>query len=368
MLRKKFPNAVFLGVGGPKMKAAGCRLLADPTNRSAMLVGALFSQASYWMKLLQQIKAEFRQLHATGTPAVHIPIDSSAINLRIAAAARQNKIPVCYYVAPQVWASRPWRVKKIAQVVNTLCCVFPFEESYFRKAGVHAVYVGHPMFDVPANSPTFDPANVKPELPLGEPRICLMPGSRKAEITANLPPMLKTLPEIKARFPNAVFVAAAPSDERAWQIRHLLRACNTPVDIRTSVTDACLRWCDLALVKSGTGVLQTARHAKPMLVIFAVARWKWAFARHLINTQYIAIINILANRELVPEFIPFYGNPAPLTRAALDFLSHPDLRTVMSADLTALLAPLQPSAFGDNLLAADRVANEIAKLVVQPSG
>jgi lipid-A-disaccharide synthase len=343
------------------MKAAGCRIIADPTTRSAMLVGALFSQATYWFKLLGQIKKEFRALQSSNTPAVHIPIDSSAINLRIAAAARQHNIPVCYYVAPQVWASRPWRVKTIARVVNTLCCVFPFEEKYFRDRHVNAVYVGHPMFDTPADSPAFNPATVNPPFPndKSDPKILLMPGSRKAEITANLPPMLATLPEIKARFPNAAFVAAAPSDARAWQIRHLLRRSNTPVDIRTAVTDAAIRWADLVLVKSGTGVLQVARHHKPMLVIYAVARYKWFFAKHLINTQYIAIVNILANRQLVPEFIPFHGSPAKITRAAIDLLSHPDLRSAMSADLASLLAPLHP----DTTLAATRVANEIAKLV-----
>src|ERR1051326_6274994 len=122
------------------MAAAGCRLLADPVKRSAMLVGALVTESRYWWKLLGEIRRELENTK----PDVVGPIDSSFINLRIAKAAKGMGFPVCYYVAPQVWASRPWRVKKIAACVDTLCCVLPFEEKYFREHHVYGVYVGHP--------------------------------------------------------------------------------------------------------------------------------------------------------------------------------------------------------------------------------
>ena len=137
------------------MAAAGCRLLADPVRRSAMLVGAFFTQSLYWWKLLGQIRREFEAIK----PAVVIPIDSSAINLRIAALAKRQGLKVCYYVAPQVWASRTWRVKKMRSCVDTLCCVLPFEEKFFQERGVNGIYVGHPMFDVPARPPRPTPCS-----------------------------------------------------------------------------------------------------------------------------------------------------------------------------------------------------------------
>ena len=356
-LRRMYPDARFVGVGGPKMAQAGCHIMADPTARSAMLVGALFSEASYWWKLLGQIKHEFK----VARPTVHIPIDSSTINLRIAKLARSCEIPVCYYVAPQIWASRPWRIKHVRQVVNTLCCVMPFEEKYFRDRGVNAVYVGHPMFDVPADGPASDPTNVNPPLPASSPKVVILPGSRRAEIDANLPPMLKVVSEIKGRFPQAAFVAGAPSEERAWQIRHHLRQCGTPIDIRVGITDAVIRWADLVITKSGTATLQIARHHTPMIAIYAVAAWKWAFARHFITTPYITLVNILAGRELISEYIPFHGSPLPIAREAIELLSKQALRETMSRELAELVAPLAPDAHGG--LAADRVAAEVAKLV-----
>lgn len=383
------------------MAAAGCQLMANPVDRSAMLIGAVFSQAWYWYKLLKQIRRELASLR----PAVVVPIDSSAVNLRVAAAAKAQGIPVCYYVAPQLWASRPWRITKVKAVTDTLCCVLPFEEGYFRRHGVNAVYVGHPMFDTPAQTLLNDPAGIEPPLPglspshtlsrsspglspgatnddTGQairdfssgpgaapaPRIALFPGSRKGELDANLPPLLEIISEIKGHYPRVSFVAVAPSQERAWQIRKYLRRGNTPVDIRIDLADAVIRWADLVLTKSGTATLQVARHQKPMIVIYAFAAWKWhLFGRHIINTRYISLVNILADRQLVPEFIPFYGSPLPVARKALELLGSVELRRTMSQELAALVTPLapppSPNPATPPLIAAQRVADEVAKLV-----
>lgn len=387
-LRRLYPEARYVGIGGPRMAAAGCRMLANPVGRSAMLIGAL-AHARYWFKLLKQVQHELQTLR----PAVVVPIDSSAVNLRVAKVAKEAHIPVCYYVAPQLWASRPWRMAKLRARTDTVCCVLPFEEAYFTRQGVHAVYVGHPMFDVPADTAESDPRRLEPPLPgldphgLGareadsaddqgwkneirdftrglSPRVAIFPGSRKAEIDANLPPMLEVISEIKGHFPRVSFVAAAPSDERAWQVRKYLRRVNTPVDIRVGVTDAVIRWADLVLTKSGTATLQVARHHKPMVVMYAVAAWKWHLVgRHLINTPYISLVNILANRELVPEYVPFYGSPLPVAREVIDLLKRSELRRTMSRELAELVQPLQPGH--DHMLAADRVAAEVMRLVDQ---
>jgi lipid-A-disaccharide synthase len=405
-LRKRYPDAVFVGVGGPRMAAAGCRLLASPVSRSKMLVGALLTESRYWYKLLKQIRAELRAIK----PNVVVPIDSSAINLRIARVARDEGLPVCYYVAPQVWASRPWRVKKIRRVVDTLCCILPFEEAYFRERGVNAVYVGHPMFDSPADTAETDPSRLDPPLPniaappapSEEPRggggrgasrqlpgwwgnatfsdekgpkVAIFPGSRKQEIDGQMPPMLEIMSEIQGRFGRVNFVAVAPSEERAWQIRHHLRGANMPLDIRVGdaaagangtnspVSDAVIRWADLVLTKSGTTTLQVARHHKPMVVMYAAAWWKWhLFARWLITTRFIALVNILAGRELVPEYIPFYGSPLPVARECIDLLANPERRLRMAQDLHDLVAPLLPRGGPRGGLAADRVAAEVARL------
>ncbi len=340
-----------MGVGGAQMAAAGCRLLADPVQRSAMLAGALLTESRYWWKLLREIRREMAAIR----PDVVVPIDSSFINLRIASAAKGAGFPVCYYVAPQVWASRPWRVRKIRKCIDTLCCMFPFEEEYFRKRGVNAVYVGHPMFDMPLEEVT-----PRPPFPAGEPRIALFPGSRKAEIRKHMGPMLSVAMEIRRKFPAATFVAAAPSEERAAQMRTYLHGGYHRLEIRLGHPEGIIRWADLVLAKSGTTTLQVARQAKPMVVMFAVAPWQWMLVRPLILTRYIVMVNILAGREIVPEFVPFNGSPLPVARACVELLSDPARRAAMVEELRKVVGPLLPR---EGVLAADRVAGEVGKLM-----
>ena len=356
-LRGEFPKARFIGIGGPKMAKAGCRLFADPTKNSAMLVGAL-SQAGYWLDLLKRLKKEL----ALDKPDVIIPIDSPTVNLRIARLGKKLGVPVCYYVAPQLWAWAPWRIKEVRATVDTLCCVLPFEQHYFGHQGVHTVYVGHPLFDQAANRPEADPELVKPPLPAAPLRLALLPGSRKGEIAANLPPMLETFLTLRGKFPSIAAVAAAADAERAWQIRNFLPRYGAKIDVRTGVTDAVIRWADLVITCSGTATLQIARHHKPMIVLYHVAWWKWNLVgRFLIQSKFLCLVNILADREIVPEFMPFYGPVQPVIDAAGDLLANPDKRKAMSQELAALTAPM--AAYSDQMPAARRVALEIAHLM-----
>ena len=356
-LRGEFPKARFIGIGGSKMAKAGCRIFADPTKNSAMLVGAL-AQGGYWLDLLGRLKKEL----SLDRPDVIIPIDSPTVNLRIARLGRRLRIPICYYVAPQLWAWAPWRIKLVRATVDTLCCVLPFEEHYFGHQGVHAVYVGHPLFDQAANRVETDPETLKPPLPKGGLRIALLPGSRKAEIAANLPPMLETFLAVRGKFPGVAAVAAAADEDRAWQIRNFLPRYGAKIDVRTGATDAIIRWADLVLTCSGTATLQIARHHKPMIVLYRVAWWKWNLVgRFLIQSKFLCLVNILADRALVPEFMPFYGPVQPIIDTTVELLSNPEKREAMSHDLAALTAPM--AAFSDQMPAARRVALEVARLM-----
>lgn len=349
-LRRRHPEAEFAGVGGERMAGAGCRLLANPVQRSAMLAGALLTESRYWWKLLREIRREMEAVK----PAVVVPIDSSFINLRIAATAKKAGFPVCYYVAPQVWASRPWRVRKIRKCVDTLCCMFPFEEKYFTDRGVHAVYVGHPMFDGPLSEEA-----PRPPFPPGEPRVALFPGSRKAEVRKHMGPMLAVAGEIKKQFPGAVFVIAAPSEERAAQMKELLRDEFHRPEIRMGEPEGIIRWADLVLTKSGTTTLQVARQGKPMVVVFAVPAWQWAAAKPLILTKHIAMVNILAGREVVPEVIPWDGSAGRVSGECMDLLINEPRRVAMVEELRRVVEGLWPR---EGIPAGERVATEVLRL------
>lgn len=358
-LRQEFPTARFVGIGGDKMAAAGCRLLANPTRHSAMLLGAV-KQIGYWTKLLEQVKQQF----AIERPAVVIPIDSPTVNVRVARLARRAGIGVCYYVAPQHWAWAAWRTNELRHVVDTLCCVLEFEENYFQQKGLHAVYVGHPLFDRPIAGPDAESAQLDPPLPAGLVKLAILPGSRRAEVDANFPVMLEVVRAVKGRFANSIFAAAAADEERAWQIRRLLRQTGTRAEVRTGATDAIISWADLVLTVSGTATLQVARWHKPMIVLYALARWKWNLAgRFLVQTHFMSLVNILANRELVPEFMPFYGSPAKLIQTTLDLLNSPQRLREMSGALEELTAPIE--VFCRQMPASRRVALEVAKIMAR---
>ena len=195
----------------------------------------------------------------------------------------------------------------------------------------------------------------------GAPRVAVFPGSRRAEIDGHMPAMLEVLSEIKGRF-AAGELSSRPRPRRNGRGRYAI-ICGGPILRWTSEwrhADAIIRWADLVLIKSGTGTMQVARHGKPMVVMYAVPWWQWQFARHFIHTRYISIVNILAGRELVPEFIPFHGSPLPVARACIELLTRGDLRSKMSRELEQLMAVMAPAK---GKLAAERVAEEVVKLM-----
>jgi lipid-A-disaccharide synthase len=247
-------------------------------------------------------------------------------------------------------------------VVDTLCCILPFEPDYFAPHGMRAIFVGHPLFDTSADSPATDPARLSPPLPAGALHVALLPGSRRAEIRANMPVLLDVAATLKGRVNTCVFAGAAADDSRALQMQQYLQRTHLRVDVRTHRIDEVLRWADMVLAVSGTVSLQIAKYNKPMIIVYAVPRWKWNLAgRFLINTRYMCLVNILSDRLLVPEFMPFYGSPEQMARQAVDLAENPDRRAQMSADLAGLVKPLVEHSRVQP--ASERVALEVMKLM-----
>ena len=181
-LKQLDPTLEIEGLGGSKMAAAGVKLLEETVGKAAMgWRGALRAlEASRWMELVSRRYRESR-------PDLHICVDSSAINLPFARQAKEKfGVPVLYYIAPQLWASREGRMAQMREFVDHVACIFPFEEAYFRSHGVQATFVGHPLFDeLPVDRASR--AGVGPRFPYAAPVIGIIPGSRRSEVEANLP-------------------------------------------------------------------------------------------------------------------------------------------------------------------------------------
>jgi len=335
------PGASFEGLAGPAMRAVGCGCLEDWTTRSAMAMAAV-RRVPAAFKLLRRLKAFLTAEHFDAA----VMVDSPALNLPIAKACRKAGIPVLYFIAPQTWAwgPRKWRNNRVRQRVDRLACLWPFEQPYFRAAGIDATYVGHPSFDR-LGTITVDEARLA-ELRGGAAHvITLLPGSRRHVVDEVLPGQLEVVRSLAKRFPRSRFLLVAANEAIQTRVAFHLGASGTRgnVQVLSGAADraAAILAADLALVASGTITLEVAYHATPMIVMYNASRWSYQLiGRWLITAKHLSIPNLLAGREIVPEFMPYYRTTDPIVARAVEWLSTPGALQRVREDLTRTIQPM----------------------------
>jgi lipid-A-disaccharide synthase len=332
------PQCRFFGVAGPQMQAAGCEAIDDLTSKSAMLVGAIRLLGRAWRllgKISETLEAEPADLA--------IVVDSPALHLPMAKRLRKSGCPVLYYIAPQLWAWAPWRIGRVRRRVDQLACILPFEEQYFRQRGVEARYVGHPLVEqMAANEPSAEAvARFKTA---GGPVIACLPGSRGHVISEVLPGQIEVARAIASRHPVASFVFAAASDAAATQISAALNGQSFCWQVVRGQIPEILSAADLALCASGTATLEVACYRVPMVVMYNGSKWGYRLVgRFLITTPHLSLVNILAGKRIVPEFMPYYTSTEPIANEALDILDNPSRRETMKSDLDTVIHSLGSS-------------------------
>jgi lipid-A-disaccharide synthase len=342
-LKQIDPALVIEGLGGPKMAAAGVTLLEETVGKAAMgWRGALRAlEASQWLDLASRRYRETR-------PDLHICVDSSAINLPFARLAKEKfGVPVLYYIAPQLWASREGRMKQVRAYVDRVACIFPFEEEYYRSHGVNATFVGHPLFD---EMPVDRASRIGngPRFPSAPPVIGIIPGSRRSEVNSNLPHLIEVMDGIRREFTEATFLI--PTTSASHPLVHEMLHRRADVAIKQDGFDELVPRCDLVITKSGTSTVHVAAWRVPMIVVYRINPLLWELiGRWVIQTRKIAMVNILAGQvDLVPEFVPWYGSNRPVTECALEFLRHPETLRAQHDKLDALMAPIDKPGASDN--------------------
>jgi lipid-A-disaccharide synthase len=328
-LRQEIPHYNCQGLGGPAMEAAGCDLLKNLTDSSAMLTHAI-SQVGFYLKLLRQIKKHF----ATSPPQLVVLIDSPAWNFHVAKAARKFQIPVLYYIAPQLWAWGAWRTGKLRKNIDRLACILPFEQQWFRDRNIRTDYVGHPLFDdqkpIPPGTP--DPRYF--------PTVALLPGSRSHEIDQLWSAMQKIARRIMIEYPGARFLTAVTNENLLEKLKDQADP-SLDLQIRQTSIEAVTRHADLALVASGTATLEVAAQHCPMIVMYPVNRLHWHLAgRWLVKTNHISLVNILANKEIVPEYIPFGNRVNAVANNAISLLADHQGLNQTRIELEQLVKPI----------------------------
>jgi len=326
------------GFGGPRMEERGCRLIDNTVNRAAMIYNVL-GQLGYYKKLIRMAGEFF----ANNKVDLVVVCDSPAFNFHIAKAARQHGIPVLFYVAPQLWAWAPWRIRKLKRCCTKLACILPFEKEWFSARGVQAEFVCNPLFD---DSPSDLDANRRDyqQYSVKTPKIALLPGSRDAEIDTLWPAMLDIAFVLKERHPQATFTACAPDELKRAKLESIagdLSKYGLEITYETGKLTEVAKNADFAIVASGSATLQVAAAGCPMAVMYQSSRLMWhTVGRWLIRTRYLSLPNILARRELVPEYMPYFTAIEPIARRVSLLLSTPLQLGRMSSDLIALVKPL----------------------------
>ncbi|HUU60588.1 MAG TPA: lipid-A-disaccharide synthase [Phycisphaerae bacterium] len=364
-LRRRIPNARFIGVAGEQMAAAGCEVLADLTGKAAMLGGPLL-RLGYYIRTIRRLRKAIGEIR----PDVHVPVNSPAMNWHLARAAKQAGAPVVYYIAPQVWAWAPWRVRKLARLTDAVACILPFEQSYLRRRGVNATYVGHPVFDDRPPQPD-PPLDLLDAWYHGTWRVALLPGSRPAEIRHHTGPLVAVAKAIRRRWHGArcTFATLRAYDPDAVG-RMVRRIGTSDIEFVAGKESAqrVLAGSHFAVAGSGTVTLQAAYFGVPMVVFYRTGPLTSFLyrtlgrLRSLVATPHFSLVNILAGRRIVPEFVPWRHSTAKLVRMTLEVMNDPGFLCDARKNLLELVRPLCVAPPGK---AADNAADLVVRVLQQ---
>ncbi len=355
-LKRVRPDADIRAWGGPKMQAAGAELIARTGDDAVMGVPGLAKIREH-----KRINARIEAWVENNPVAVHVPVDSPAANFPVCAITKRAGAKVIHLVAPQLWAWGPWRIKKLRRLTDHVMCVLPFEQDWFRQRGVRATFVGHPLFDhIPPDGELDRQIEGWPD---ASPKLALMPGSRPSEMRANFGLMLTAYNRLAREHPGMRGVVAATRPEVGPVLKQLARDAKQDwpdtLDLRFGSTDAVVRWCDLAMVVSGTVTLQIARQHKPMVIVYKSSRLMWSLvARWIIRTPFFTLPNLVAGREIVPELVPHFTGAEPIADRVVEILEDPATADRMRRDL----GEIAESFAGHN------AAEEAAAIIAETAG
>jgi lipid-A-disaccharide synthase len=315
-IRRQEPGADVFGFGGPRLAAAGARLIGD-------FQGISVTGLTEALRVLPRSFAMLRVLAAAARdqrPDVFVAIDFPDFNFRLMAAVHRLGIPVVYYVSPQLWAWRPGRMQTMRRYVDRVLVIFPFEEELYRRENVPVEFVGHPLVDLvrvrQPRAALLKGQGLQPDAPT----VALLPGSRPNELRRIVPGIAASLPLIASRVPGVQFiVAAAPN---------LPDALFAPlaVPIVHERTDDVLAAADVVITASGTATVQAALHQRPMVVVYKLSPLTYRLGKPFVHVDTYAMANLVAGKRIVAELIQDDFTPGAVAEECVRLLTDEQLR------------------------------------------
>jgi lipid-A-disaccharide synthase len=355
-LRRQFPHAEFAGVAGPKMKAAGC--VAWHGIEELAVMG--LTEVLQHLPRLMRLRRDLRQRILDWRPDVFVGVDYKEFNLGLAKQLKSAGLATVQYVSPQVWAWRQGRVKTIGASVDLVLCLFPFEPDFYREHGVRAAFVGHPLADqIPMNP---DRAAARAELGIDPASrvLAVLPGSRRGEVEKLAEAVAGAAELVASRFTGLVTIApmVTPALRDLFAARCAAHAPKAQVRMLDGQARRALAAADVVLVASGTATLETALFKRPMVVAYRLGAITAFLLRTLglVKIKHFSQPNLLAGKELVPEFFQEAASPENLANALARWLDQPAEVSRVQQEFEAIHTRLRCDG-------ADRAATEVATLI-----
>jgi lipid-A-disaccharide synthase len=348
---KKRADVEIFGMGGPKMRAAGVDIVTDYAEVSVVGITEILSHLPSLIRAMRRLvdEAERRK------PAFAILTDFPGFHLRLARKLKRRGIKNIYYICPQFWAWRPWRVRIVRRRFAQALCIFPFEEKFYGDAGVPVKFIGHPL--VGSVHASLDRQGFCREQSLNpqKPIVTILPGSRAAELRQHLPVIREACQRIRRESQAHFVLAAAPSANLATLRENWPPAL--PLKIVVAETYNALAAADAAIVSSGTATIEATLLDVPMVVIYRVTPLTALLAKPLVRTPFFSMVNLIAEKQAVPELIQNDFTPERVSTEVLRLLNDQSAREALCRDLAEARRRLGPPG------AVDRAADAILELI-----
>jgi lipid-A-disaccharide synthase len=331
-LRRQRPDIECVGYGGERMAEAGCRLIYPLCNLAVMWFARVLARAPVFLSLLSRADRFFRHVR----PDAVVLIDYPGFNWWLARRAHFHAISVFYFVPPQLWGWAGWRVRKMQRWVDHVLCALPFEEPWYRLRAVPASYVGHPYFDeLPRQQ--LDAMFVAEQQAQPGTIVGLLPGSRNQEIDRNLSTLIRAAALIHSARPDTRFLVACYRPAQRRRVEAYLQGRSLPyISTFAGRTPEIIHLAQACVAVSGSVGLELLYHAKPTVVVYRIRRLDLRVCRWFKTSPYISLVNLLAQRELFPEFLTDRCEAAAISEHILRWLADPRAYDALRGELARL--------------------------------
>ncbi|QVL33347.1 lipid-A-disaccharide synthase [Telmatocola sphagniphila] len=345
-LRQKDPTARFSGFGGDQMRSVGCHLLYPLCNLSVMWFLRVFLNIITFLRLRSQATEFFQR----EKPDAVILIDFPGFHWHLAYRAKREGIPVFYFVPPQLWAWGAWRVQKMKDSVDCVLSALPFEHEWYLQNGVRSEFIGHPFYDN-LEQKILDQDFLSRQKERPGRIVAILPGSRTQEVTRNFSDILDAACRVYREVPNTRFLVASYNDTQAEVARKKIIGRDLPIDVQVGRTSEIIESAECCIMVSGSVSLEVMYHLKPAVVVYRLSRIALRVGKAFMKVKYITLVNLLARKEIFPEFLTDHNAAIEISSIVTDWLTKPSSENSVTTQLAALKSEIAQSG------ACDRAAN-----------